>query len=115
MADTIKIILAAVLALGAIAAFYFFNEHSVFLRTLGVVVVFGAATAVMLQTAMGKGVWVFAQDSYTEVRKVVWPTRKETINTTLIVVAVAILVALFLWLLDMTLIWGVKLLTGQGA
>ena len=115
MADTIKLIFAASLVLGAMAAFYIFNEHSVFLRTLGVVVVFGAALAVGLQTASGKRAWEFIKDSYTEVRKVVWPTRKETVNTTLVVVAVAIVVAIFLWILDMGLIWSVKQLTGQGA
>ena len=56
----------------------------------------------------------FISGANTEVRRVVWPTRAETLQTTLAVLVVVLLVGIFLWLLDMLLLWAVQLLTGQG-
>jgi len=77
-------------------------------------VIFIVALAMMVTTQLGKWVWAFVIESRQEVRKIVWPTRDETVRTTLLVFAMVFLVGLVLWLLDMFLFWGVRLLTGQG-
>ena len=65
-------------------------------------------------TPKGRGIWRFAVDARTEVRKVVWPTRQETLQTTLIVIVMVIIVAIILWLLDIFLGWSIRSLMGQG-
>jgi preprotein translocase subunit SecE len=72
------------------------------------------ALGMMLTTDLGRTVWSFVLESKQEVRKVVWPTREETMRTTLLVFAMVFIVGLILWLLDMFLFWGVRILTGQG-
>jgi preprotein translocase subunit SecE len=68
----------------------------------------------MLTTELGQNVWKFVLESRQEVRKVVWPSRDETMRTTLLVFAMVVIVGVVLWLLDMFLFWVIKLLTGQG-
>jgi preprotein translocase subunit SecE len=68
----------------------------------------------MLTTNLGRSLWGFILESRIEVRKVVWPSRDETTRTTLLVFAMVFVVGLILWVLDMFLFWGVRLLTGQG-
>ena len=112
MADKLKILVAVLIVIGSIGAFYYFGDESLLMRVLGLLFALAVVTYVMLQTAMGKGAWAFAQDAQVELKKVVWPTRKETIQTTLIVMAMVILIGIFLWLLDMLLVWAVRLITG---
>jgi preprotein translocase subunit SecE len=81
---------------------------------LGLLVVSGGAAAIALQTAPGRALWEFIADARMEVRKVVWPTRQETIQTTLIVMAMVVVVGLVLWLFDTILMGILRLLTGQG-
>jgi preprotein translocase subunit SecE len=68
----------------------------------------------MLTTTTGKSFMGFLAESRVEVRKVIWPTRQETMQSTMIVVALVFLVGLILWTLDAVLFWGITLLTGQG-
>ena len=89
-----------------------YATEPLFYRALAGVVLLAMAVVVMLQTAMGKAVWDLAKESRVEIRKVVWPTRQETIQTTMIVVGVVIFVAFVLWLLDSGLSWLIKLLIG---
>jgi preprotein translocase subunit SecE len=70
--------------------------------------------ALALTTRLGKRFWRFAKETRGELRKVTWPTRQETIQTTLIVAALVVLVALILWGVDTFLLWIVGHLTGQG-
>jgi preprotein translocase subunit SecE len=112
--DIIKHVLVVVLVIGAIGAFYYYSELSQLYRVLGLVVTMVVAAAIFFTTATGKRLWVFMMEAKQEVRKVVWPTREETTRTTLLVFAMVFIVGLVLWLLDMFLLWGVKLLTGQG-
>jgi len=112
--DTAKLVLAAVLLIGAIGAFYYFEAHSLLLRVLGLLVVAGVAVAVASQTAVGRRSWAFISDANMEVRKVVWPTRQETLQTTLVVIVMVILMGLLLWLFDMLLLTIVRALTGKG-
>ena len=73
------------------------------------------AVAIAFQTLPGRKTYALAQDAVTETRKVVWPTRTETVQTTLVVAAMVIVVGILLWLLDMFLGWGFQTLTGTGA
>lgn len=112
--DTAKLTVAIALLLGAVLAFYWFAEHSLLLRVLGLLATLGVALFIAATTAVGARTIGFMTDARTEVRKVVWPTRQETVQTTLIVFAVVIVVGIMLWLFDMLLLWAVRLLTGQG-
>jgi len=110
--DTLKLSLAALLVVAAVVAYYLLAETSQLYRVLGLLVALGVAVAIAYNTARGEGVWRFFQESRTEVRKVVWPTRVETMQTTLIVTVLVVIVGLFLWLLDMLLSSGFRFLTG---
>jgi len=112
--DTIKLLMALVLLGFGIAGFYYLENESQLYRILGLLVVVLLAVGIVYTTAMGKRIAGFMGDSRTEVRKVVWPSRQETIQTTLIVIVAVFLIGVFLWLLDMLLLWAVQLLTGQG-
>ena len=110
--DTLKLALAVLLLVFGIGAFYFFEEYSTLLRVLGLLALAGAAAAIALQSAAGRRIWAFAVSSRAEVRKVVWPTRQETIQTTLIVFAMVLIVGIVLWLFDMMLMAIVRSVTG---
>jgi preprotein translocase subunit SecE len=110
--DTVKLLLAVFLLGSGVLAFYYYAEYSLLARVLGLLAVAGIAALVALQTEIGRSTLRFAQDSRTEVRKVVWPNRTETTQTTLVVIGMVILVGILLWLLDMFLLWAVRLLTG---
>ncbi|TND01214.1 MAG: preprotein translocase subunit SecE, partial [Gammaproteobacteria bacterium] len=114
MADKIKLVLAVLVLAGAVGAFYYFGNESVLLRVFGILAGLAVATAIVYQTAEGRRAWSFLGDSRTEIRKVVWPTGKETNQTTLLVIAMVIVVAILLWLLDMLLLWLVRMLTVSG-
>lgn len=113
--DIVKQVFSVVLVVGGVAAFYHFADQvQLIYRALGMVVIVALVLGMMLTTELGRSVWVFAQESKIEVRKVVWPTKDETLRTTMLVFAMVTIVALILWLLDMFLFWGVRLLTNQG-
>ena len=112
--DVVKQVLSVGLVVAGLSAFYYFSEFSLLYRVLALVGVVVVALGLMLTTAIGHNVWAFVLDARQEVRKVVWPTREETIRTTLLVFGMVFIVGLILWLLDMFLFWGVRLLTGQG-
>jgi preprotein translocase subunit SecE len=114
MADKIKIGLAALLAVAGIAGFYYFSESAAIIRVASVLGGLAAGFVVFWTTAPGKRFYVFAEESVTETKKVVWPNRKETLQTTGIVFAFVVVMALFLWLVDASLLWVVKKLMGQG-
>lgn len=112
--DTAKLIAAAMIVLLAIGAFYIYAEKSLLFRVIGILVAVAIAAVIALQTGKGRQIWGFFQEAQIEVRKVVWPTRQETAQTTLIVILMVIFIAIFLWLLDMFLGWSVGILMGQG-
>jgi preprotein translocase subunit SecE len=115
MADRIKLVIALLLIGGGIAGFYYFSDQSLLVRVLGLLVVIGIAVGVALTSETGKSTWSFFKDARTEVRKVVWPTRKETSQTTLLIFVGVVIVGLFLWGLDSLLLWAVQSMTGQGS
>ncbi len=112
--DGLKMTLAVLLLAGGIGAFYYFEDQLLVVRVLGLLAVAGVAVFIAAQSSMGKGVLGFVTGAQSEVRRVVWPTRAETVQTTLAVLFIVLLVGIALWLLDMVLLWAIKLLTGQG-
>ena len=112
--DGVKWAVAGVLLLAGIGGFHYFEDQSLLFRVIGLLFVIAAVTAVALTTEKGRAGWVFVRDARTEVRKVVWPTRRETLQTTGIVIVMVGLVALMLWMLDSLLGWLVRMLLGQG-
>ena len=112
--DTIKLGLALLIVIAALFGFYFFADESLLYRVLGLLVAAGLSISVAMQTEKGRHVWGYFQDAQIEVRKVVWPTRQETVQTTFIVIIMVILVAIILWLLDMFLGWSIGTLMGHG-
>jgi preprotein translocase subunit SecE len=113
--DVVKQVFSVVFVVAAVAAFYYFSEAiPLVYRVVGLLIVVLAVVGLMLTTSIGKSIWLFILEAKQEVRKVVWPTREETMRTTLLVFAMVTIVGLILWFLDMFLFWGVRLLTGQG-
>jgi len=112
--DIVKQLSSIVFVVAGVAAFYYFSEVQLLYRVLGLLGVLLAVVGMLLTTAMGRSVWSFVIESRQEVRKVVWPTRDETMKTTLMVLAMVSVVGIALWALDLLLFSGVRYLTGQG-
>jgi len=112
--DTLKLVVAAAVLLGGLVAYYYYVDVATVFRALGVLVAFGLSVVVMLQSTQGKALWRFIIASRVELRKVVWPTRDEAIQTTIAVFVFTLIMGVFFWLLDMFLLWLTRLLTGQG-
>jgi preprotein translocase subunit SecE len=112
--DTVKLVVAVALLVAGIFGFYYFAEYSTLLRVVSLLVVAGVAVAVAMTTDPGRRLWQFGVDSRSEVRKVVWPTRQETTQTTLVVLVMVIILAIVLWLFDMALTGILRQLTGHG-
>ena len=112
--DLAKWVGAFAILIGGVAGFYYWSDESLLLRVVALLVLSAAAVFVAVQTEKGRAAWDFVREAHTEVRKVVWPTRKETTQTTLIVIAMVALVAVILWILDGFLAWLVKLMLGTG-
>jgi len=112
--DIVKQFFSAAFLIAGLFAFYYFPEYPLLYRVLALVAVVIIVFLLFFSTRTGKTVWEFSKQSRQEVRKIVWPTRDETVRTTLLVFAMVFLVGLALWLLDMLLFWGVRLITGQG-
>jgi preprotein translocase subunit SecE len=115
MADKIKLVLAVLLVVAGIAGFYMLKDGATILRVASVLAGLVAAALVAWMTAPGREFFVFAQESVVETKKVVWPSRKETVQTTGMVLAFVLVMAIFLWIVDALLVWGVKFLMGPGA
>ena len=114
MLDTVKLVLAAAVLVGGIAVYYVFEDESLLLRVAGVIVALVIGALIAFQTTQGREIWQFIQGSRSEMRKVVWPTRQETLQTTLTVMVFTLIMGVFFWVLDFFLLWGTRLVTGQG-
>ncbi|NJD33907.1 MAG: preprotein translocase subunit SecE [Betaproteobacteria bacterium] len=115
MTDKIKLAVALLLVVAGLGGYYMLAEHATVLRVLSVLAGVGAAVAVAWTTPTGQIAVAFTRESVQETRKVVWPTRKETIQTTGVVFALVVAVAIFLWIVDVSLLWLVKLVMGRSA
>ena len=112
--DALKLLAAVAIVAIGVAGFYLFEAYPLVLRVVAFLLLTGAGIFVALQSTRGRAIQEFLLDSRTEVRKVVWPSRHETVQTTLIVFGVVVAMALFLWLVDMVLLEVVRVVTGQG-
>ena len=104
-ADIAKLVIAAALVVAGVVGYYWLAESALILRVLSVIAGLLAGAAVAWFTVPGREFAVFAGEAVAEVKKVVWPTRKETIQTTAAVFAFVLVMAVFLWLSDKTLEW----------
>lgn len=104
-ADKAKLFAAAVLVLASVAAFYLLGKQGPLVQWLALIVGLVAAAAVFLVSEHGRQLVSFARDAWREVKKVVWPTRKETLQMTGYVFGFVVVMALFLWMTDKTLEW----------
>jgi preprotein translocase subunit SecE len=104
-ADKAKLAAAALLVVGAIAAFYLLAQKDLWMRVAALLVLLAAAVGAFFASEPGRQLIAFGRDSWREVQKVVWPTRKEAMQMTGYVFAFVVVMALFLWLTDKTLEW----------
>jgi len=103
--DIAKLVVAALMGVAGIAGYYYLAANSILLRLAAVLAGIAAGAVVAWTSAPGKEFVAFARESYAEVKKVVWPTRKETMQTTAAVFAFVVVMAMYLWVSDKTLEW----------
>ena len=101
--DIAKLVVAAALVIAGVVGYYWLADSALILRVLCVIGGALAGAAVAWLTTPGRQFTVFASEAIAEVKKVVWPTRKETMQTTLAVFAFVAAMAVFLWFSDKTL------------
>ena len=113
-ADKAKVVVAALLVVGGITGYYLLSTQPVWLRWLCVAAGLLLGAVVVVMSAYGRSLKQFVLDSRVELRKIVWPTRQETLQVTLAVFIFVIVAGLFFWLVDLGLAWATKALSGQG-
>lgn len=101
--DMAWLLLAALLLAGGVYAYYAFEDMSILIRVAGVLASLALAAMVLLRTTRGQNAWLFVQSARVELRKVVWPNRQETLQTTATVLVIVLILCVFFWLLDMGL------------
>lgn len=110
--DWFKWLIVAVLVVGGVYGYYYFSAQLLPVRILGLLAALGLASYAATTTTKGRGFVDFYRAADIERRKVVWPTRQETLQTTIVVLVVVVLVGLFIWLLDWVFSSLVKLIVG---
>lgn len=110
--DSLKWLVVVALAAVAVVGNQYFSAESILYRVVGVLVVAAVALFVAAQTEKGRAMIVLGREARSEIRKVVWPNRQETIQTTLIVVAVVLVMGLILWGLDSLFGWAISIIVG---
>ncbi len=113
MADKIKLSIVFLLVIAGIVGYYALSDSAAVVRLASILLGFVAAAGVLWTTAPGKVFFAFSQESVEEAKRVVWPTRKETIQTTAVVLLFAVIMALFLWAVDASLLMVVNKLMGR--
>jgi len=113
--DTAKLALAIVVVLAGLVGYYYLASSSGLLRAVVVLATLAIGAVVALTSLQGRMLWKFVQGARVELNKVVWPTREETVQTTLVVLVVALIGGVFFWLLDLFLLWLTTRITGQGS
>ncbi len=110
--DLFKLVMAIAILILGIVGFYYYENESQLYRVLGVVFAVIVAIAISSTTNLGQSLIGFGREARMEVRKVVWPTRQETLQTTFMVIVAVIIIGIFLWLVDMVLAQAIQLVTG---
>jgi preprotein translocase subunit SecE len=113
-ADKARLTVAVLLVIAGVAAFYVLDSAPVWARWRAVVAGIVLAVGVTATTAYGRGVYQFVLDSRVELRKIVWPSQRESGMTTLVVFAFVLIGGGFFWVVDLILAWATRHLTGQG-
>lgn len=112
--DTALLWLAIAVLCASIFGYYWFEPTVTDLvRVLGILGGGIVAVLIALQTDIGKAAWSYIKGSRTELRRVVWPNRRETVQTTLMVIVVVLVIAVFIWAMDIVLAWGVQIIAGR--
>lgn len=111
--ELLKWLLIIFLLVGGMVANFYYSQVIVTIRAAVGIVLAILVLIIAAQTQKGRKAWSFIKSSRTELRKVIWPTRQETIQTTLVVVLMVIMTALILWGLDSFFIWAVAWMTGK--
>jgi preprotein translocase subunit SecE len=104
-ADKAKLAIAGLLVIGAVAAFYALGKQDQWVRVIALLGLLAVAVGIFFTSESGKQLIAYGQDAVKEVKKVVWPTRKEAMQMTGYVFAFVFVMAFFLWLTDKTLEW----------
>jgi preprotein translocase subunit SecE len=112
--DPIKWILAIAALAGAVYANHYLVDGSALIRAVAVIALIAVGLGIGFSTTKGKAGWAFAKESRIEARKVIWPTRPETVQTTLIIIVAVFIVALLLWGIDAALGGLINLLMSRG-
>jgi preprotein translocase subunit SecE len=112
--DTVKLTAGVAILVAGVVGFYTLSGLPIWLRWIVVFAALAAGAFVALQSYQGKALWSFVQGSRIELRKVVWPNRQETMQVTLVVFAMVIVLSLFFWAVDSALAALTRWLTGQG-
>ena len=110
--DAFKWAIIIILIAAGVWANYHYSQIDWPIRLIGWIVLAAVLLAIASQTAGGRQAWEFSKGARAELRKVVWPTRQETIQTTMVVVGMVVLMALILWGIDSFLLWIMSMLTG---
>lgn len=105
MADKIKLTFAFAFIAAGVVSFHYFSDKAAYLRLLMVLAGLGLSAAIAWQTELGRRFFVFAKEAKDETKKVVWPTRKEALQTTAMVFLFVVIMAIFLWVVDKGLEW----------
>ena len=109
--DVAWLLLAALLLVSGVYAYYAYEEVSILIRVGAVLASLSLAALVLLRTTRGQTAWQFVQSARAELRKVVWPNRQETLQTTATVLVIVLILCVFFWLLDMGLAAITRMLT----
>jgi preprotein translocase subunit SecE len=112
--DVVKFLLALSVVVVSLVGFYYYADASKLFRVLGVLTGVGISGVIIASTSKGKSAIAFIREAQVEVRKIVWPTRQETLQTTLFVMIVVIVFAILLWILDLGLSSSIQALIGRG-
>ena len=107
MADKLKLAAAGLVIVAALALFYVLGDSSSLIRALIVVAGVVIAAGIALTSDSGRAAWQFALATRTEVRKVIWPTRRETAQSTMVVILMVLVVGIYLWVLDALSFWAI--------
>ncbi len=110
--DWLKWLIVVALLGGGVYGNWFYQDESLLLRVLGLLVLAGVALFVAVQTERGRNTWNLIKEARSEIRRVVWPTNQETTQTTMVVLALVLVFALILWGLDSLLSWFVSSIIG---
>ena len=115
LVDTALLAAACLVLLASIVAYYYFEGVTLVLRVMGILAGVGIGAALLYQARQGQVIWQFILGSRVEIRKVIWPTRQETLQTTITVFIFLLVLGVFFWSLDFVLLMITRAVTGQGA